>query len=403
MLKQILEDTFHQLKDIQPVGIDGISIEKFRTILDDELTLMSKKIKNESYNFGYYRQKLITKSQDSLREISIPTIRDKIVINYLHAYLKNAFTEEILLIPSIHQMISDAQLHKHKYEYFIKTDIQNFFPSIDHEILLTMLESRINDKQIISLIKKAIKQTTVIAATASDEREKYTNIKGVPQGLSISGLLADLYLVNLIKKYQNNKNIKFYKFVDDVLIFCNYENLEQTKAELINDFSELKLNIHPFQDYSKSIVGSSSEKFDFLGYTFYGATTSVRSKSTQKMFVNLSKLFTKYKHGRYVNNEIFYQNLNLKITGCKCQDKQYGWIYFFSFMNDYTLLHQLDIFVKINCKKLDIPYNEKIKKFSRAIFEVNNNESNYIVDITSFENKERNRLIYGLEKDVDFY
>ena len=120
MLKQSLKDIFHQLKEFQPVGIDGISMDKFKTILEDELDIMSKKIENETYNFGYYKQKLIAKTADSSREISIPTIRDKIVINYLYKYIKDVFSEELKAIPSIHQMIHDIKLNKPNFEYFIK-------------------------------------------------------------------------------------------------------------------------------------------------------------------------------------------------------------------------------------------------------------------------------------------
>lgn len=403
MLKQSLKDIFHQLKDFQPVGIDGISMDKFKIILDDELDIMSKKIENETYNFGYYKQKLIAKTSDSSREISIPTIRDKIVINYLHQYIKDVFSEELKLIPSIRQMIYDIKLNKPNFEYFIKTDIEKFFPSIEHSILFSILEEKIKDKQILPLIQKAISQSTVSTNMPSKDREKYTNRQGVPQGLSISGLLADLYLVNLNKKYQNYSAIKFYKYVDDVLIFCNQEDLEKLKTDIIVDFKTLSLSIHPFEDDSKSVIDKTTQTFDFLGYTFSNEKTSVRDRSTQKMFLNLGKIFTMYKNNRFNNKESFYRNLNIKITGCTYQDKQYGWIHFFSFIDDYTLLYKLDRFVKMNCKKIGIPYDEKVKKFSRAIFELKDAGSNYIPNINYLSSKEQDRILYELDEDVDFY
>ena len=403
MLKQSLKDIFHQLKDFQPAGIDGTSMDKFKTILDDELEIMSKKIENETYNFAYYKQKLIAKTSDSSREISIPTIRDKIVINYLYKYIKDVFSEELKAIPSIHQMIHDIKLNKPHFEYYIKTDIEKFFPSIEHTLLFSVLEEKIKDKNILSLIQKAISQTTVRTDTPSKDREKYTQKQGVPQGLSISGLLADLFLVNLSKKYQGNSTIKFYKYVDDVLIFCNQEDLEKLKTEIIEDFKNLQLKIHPFEDDSKSVIDKTTQTFDFLGYTFNNEITSVRNRSTQKMFLNLSKIFTMYKNNRFNSKESFYRNLNIKITGCTYQDKQYGWIHFFSLMDDYTLLYKLDRFVKKNCKKIGIPYDEKVKKFSRAIFELKNTKGSYIPNINSLSSKEQDRIIYELEQDVDFY
>jgi tRNA A37 N6-isopentenylltransferase MiaA len=75
--------------------------------------------------------------------------------------------------------------------------------------------------------------------------------------------------------------------------------------------------------------------------------------------------------------------------------KQYGWLYFFSFINDQELLYKLDAHVKRACKRFKVPYDQaKIKKFSRAYYELSKMETtNYIPS----DEREIKRLIRLLE------
>ena len=398
--KETLENIYNGFQDSQAIGIDGISKEKYNSILDEEIDIIMRKIENESYDFSYYKQKLLIKSIDKTRELSIPTLRDKIVLKYLFTIILDKFSDDIKEIPSLHTMIKDIKTSRDDFECYLKVDIQTFFPTIDHTILLEKLTTKINDAKIISLISKAIKQSTVSLDTPSNQRVKYNNTTGVPQGLSISGVLADIYLAELAQKYNSNENIKFYKFVDDILIFCHEEDVDFLMQELTKDFKEIKLTIHDFKENShKSSIGNIKERFEFLGYAFEDAKTTVRESSKQKIFTNLSKLFSLYKHKKYKKKE-FYMRLNIKITGCVVHGKRYGWIHFFSFINDQELLFVLDRFVEKNCETLNLEYT-KVKHFSRAIYEIKNPQSSYIA--YDWKSLDKKNILENLEDDIDWY
>jgi hypothetical protein len=120
----------------------------------------------------------------------------------------------------------------------------------------------IDDETILNLITKVITQSTVDVKTPFKQRIKYDNKMGVPQGLSISGLLAEIYMFDLVQKYTNNQNMKFFRYVDDILIFCNKNDMEEIKSSLKSDFEQLKLQIHDFEPEShKSSFGSIKENF----------------------------------------------------------------------------------------------------------------------------------------------
>lgn len=399
----LLNEIYSSFSDVQAVGIDGTSKEKFDEILDSELSLIQRKIENNIYDFSFYKQKLIVKSMNKTREISIPTLRDKLVIKYLDFYIRDKFEEVTKNILNAQQIIKKVKYSKNKYDSFIKVDIQNFFSSINHEILVNKLKSNIDDETILNLITKVITQSTVDVNTPFKQRIKYNNKEGLPQGLSISGLLSEIYLFDLVQKYSIKDNLEFFRYVDDVLIFCKKSDIEEITKSLKSDFEDLKLTIHDFAiNSNKSSFGNINEPFEFLGYKFEDKLISVRETSIQKMYANISKLFTLYKNKKYFSKEEFITRLNLKITGCVIDGKKYGWISFFSLINDYTLLFMLDKFVEKSCKNFNINY-EEIKNFSRAIYEIKDPNTNYLTYDLSTLKTSKTKLVYDFYDDIDFY
>lgn len=399
----LLNEIYSSFSDVQAVGIDGTSKEKFDEILDSELSLIQRKIENNTYDFSFYKQKLIVKSMNKTREISIPTLRDKLVIKYLDFYIRDKFEEVTKNILNAQQIIKKVKDSKNKYDSFIKVDIQNFFSSINHEILVNKLKSNIDDETILNLITKVITQSTVDVNTSFKQRIKYNNKEGLPQGLSISGLLSEIYLFDLVQKYSIKDNLEFFRYVDDVLIFCKKSDIEEITKSLKSDFEDLKLTIHDFAiNSNKSSFGNINEPFEFLGYKFEDKLISVRETSIQKMYANISKIFTLYKNKKYFSKEEFITRLNLKITGCVIDGKKYGWISFFSLINDYTLLFMLDKFVEKSCKNFNINY-EEIKKFSRAIYEIKDPNTNYLTYDLSTLKTSKTKLVYDFYDDIDFY
>ncbi len=403
-MQDALKKIYDKLSDSQAVGIDGMTKESFSANLTQELQTIERKVANQTYEFSYYKQLLIIKSQNKTREISISTLRDKITINYLHNIICEKFEEQLSLIPTPHVMIDDIKKSRSSYECFLKIDIQNFYPSINHEMLLVKLQDKFKEEPYMQeLILKGIKQSTVSPKTPSKQRIKYANSVGVPQGLSISGTLAQIYLEGIDKKYNANKNIKFYRFVDDILIFCQKKDLEKLQKSLQRDFKKLKLTIHAFDNsLDKSTFGATKEPFEFLGYRFENEVVSVRERSSQKMFENLNILFTRYKKDEFDTQKAFYKKLNLKITGCIIDGKRYGWIHFFSMIDDHKLLFSLDKFIEKKCQKFDLDYS-KVKKYTRAIYEIKNENSDYVESIKSYQKREQRKIAQELKNDVEYY
>lgn len=403
MIKE-LTNIYNKLRANQAVGIDGVSKDLFDENLDEELGTIERKVANESYEFSYYKQQLLIKSANNTREISIPTLRDKILINLLHIKLQAKFSESLGRLATPHAMIDEIKKSKSSYECFLKVDIKNFYPSINHELLLDQLQDAFEEEPYtLTLLSKAIKQSTISPKTPTKQRVKYANAIGVPQGLSISTTLAQIYIEGIDKKYKKKKEIKYFRFVDDILILCSKESIEKLQRSLKRDFKKLSLTIHEFSDnQNKSTFGAIEEPFEFLGYRFDGELITPRESSAQKMFENLNALFTQYKHEGFKDKNWFYTRLNFKITGCIIDGKRYGWIHYFSMINDHELLFRLDKFIENKCQELSLDYS-KIKKYSRSIYEIRDNQSQYITSTLKIKKNVLLKIALDLNSDVGSY
>lgn len=364
------------------VGVDGVSVECFASNLAKETEIIHRKVSNQSYDFSLYKEKLILKDRYSCpRVIAIPTVRDKVVVKALHKYLNEMLNVDVSIssahthIKSIKKMLVDE---KH-LNGFIRIDIKNFFPSIDHQVLMNKLKKNLNSDCALKLIKKCISQTTV--SRNDKNREKYQNKQGIPQGLAISGLLADFYLQGIDKKFQQNAQIKYYRFVDDILILCRKEEIKAIRSDLIQQINKLGLTTHKeCHNSQKSSSGAIVDGIDYLGYVFKGNKISVRKSSVEKLYSRLGRIFAIYTTDEEQGLEQLYYKVNLAISGCFFDEKQIGWLCYFKYINNITLLYQLDKYVAKLFKRFNVPLRKnKLKRFVRSYWEVQKGmESKYL-------------------------
>jgi RNA-directed DNA polymerase len=388
-IKKVFDNT---IKNKPSIGIDGINIKSYEKKQNSEFELINRKILNKTYNFSFYKEKLISKGKNKFpRIISIPTIRDKIVLKIIFNTLYEIFEEE-LTNELIHSKINKIKtsIQSGKFDSYIKTDIENFYPSINHEILVKFLHKKTKKIQFTDLLIKSIKQETV--NKSNSHIEKYSNNKGVPQGLSISNILASIYFIEFDKKHSSQINYEYFRYVDDILILCNKQDISSVFKLLENDMNNLDLKIHEIgKSKDKTEIGSLNETFYFLGYSYSNNLMSVR-----KSIINI---FTQYKHSKEQNINFLYWKLNLKITGCKFEGKKYGWLYFFSQINDTTLLFRLDTFILNMFKKFNIEYDKKeVKKFIRTYFEILKNRTNtkYIPNFSDLTKDEKREILINI-------
>lgn len=91
---------------------------------------------------------------------------------------------------------------------------------------------------------------------------------GVPQGLDISNILAEIFISDFDKKMRIGPNIYYQRYVDDILILCDKANVYSIAEMVYKELEKLKLKPHPIGNVdSKSVKGDLNASFDYLGYS----------------------------------------------------------------------------------------------------------------------------------------
>jgi RNA-directed DNA polymerase len=158
------------------------------------------------------------------------------------------------------------------YDWVIDLDIQGFFDSIDHELMMKAVRKYTGCKWMQLYIERWLKAPVQLEDGTLQHRDN-----GTPQGGVISPLLANLFLhytfdVWMVRMFPESS---FERYADDVVVHCQ----TKTKAEHIKDsiqqrLAECKLVMHAGKTkivYCKDgwRKGTYSDvSFDFLGFTF---------------------------------------------------------------------------------------------------------------------------------------
>lgn len=356
-------------------GIDRITARRFERNKNEYFQQISERVLSGTYRFSPYLEKLVSKGRGKPpRMISIPTIRDKLTLSILNTYLQCIFPN------CVKKELPNQKVRKIK-EYYctncydeasvVKIDIEKFYDSIDREILFKKL-SHI-DNLAIGLLHGAISNSTIPFNSPKNEREKYKTIIGISQGLPISNISAEIYIEN-IDSLLLNSCIFYDRYVDDIIaITADSESF----LELVEkEFNSLKLSFNK----EKTTICSMNQESTYLGYSFCQNCVSVKIKSYEKFISSINTLFYDFLNELYVDRKHglnstqglisnFVEDLNIKIAGARYDKKRYGWIYYFSEINDMQLLHRIDSYIAKRIKQIniDIP---RIKSAVRAFYHI---------------------------------
>ena len=398
--KKYIEELYFSSVRYRPaVGIDRINMKTFERQLKDNIDIIYRKSRNGTYNFSQFREKLLSRGPSKYpRVISIPTIRDKLTLKALFEVMNIVYGNET---PFLHKIINEVSLSVNEglYDGVLRLDVKDFYPSIQHDILFNQINKRVKKKEILHLLKDAISQTTVAKATGG---KKSYQIKCVPQGLSISNVLANIYMSPIDYKYSKKSSYKYYRYVDDILILCDCDATNSLRDAITKDCKILGLELHR-DDPEKALSCNLSEGFSYLGYVFKNSHISVRKKSVDNLRESIINIFTNYKYSKHHDLALLQWAINIRITGCIFNDTKYGWLFFFSQINDEGLLHSLDHFIKTQLLRFGIDSRKiHIKKFVRAFYEIRKNlkNSKYIpnFDLISIKDKRKIlRNVFGLK------
>ena len=369
-------------------GIDRLNGLQFSLRSVQELSVTSSKCLNGSFRFSPYLEKLKSKGRGkSPRVISIPTVRDRVVLKQLNYFLCKVFPDFVpksVASTYIRSLASDLSSTNPDLTFICSCDIEGFYDNILKDRLLKILSSRIKSSKSLNLVIHSLSTPTTTSTTTKRKRKEFFNFgKGVPQGLSISNILASIYMSD-VDISMKRMEVKYYRYVDDVLMYGEKECVLKAFLSIRRKLKLRGLSVHP-PSSPKTHLGYLNEAFGFLGYVFEGDEISVRDSTIESFLQSIATRFSDFSHNknrRLKRNpnltisdikEIFVEELNDKLTGAISDNKRYGWVAYYSHINKLSILHKIDFVVRNMFSRLsdfDFQPPNEMKKISRAFYEM---------------------------------
>lgn len=383
--EHFLRDLFgSKIAKSQATGKDGVRITAFETRLLEETQLIERKVAAEVYHFTHFKERLIPRGATRYpRQISIPTVRDRLTLRatcqLLHEHVPATRGRTPHAI--IKTVVDNIREGDQTENVFLRLDVRDFFPSISHKILHRELRR-------VGVIPRV--QSLCMAAVANPTgAQKELQKRGVPQGLSISGALAALYM-QLFDEQQAKLSYAYFRYVDDILFIC-----PATQADALFKTVSRKLSARGLKVHAKGVAGKTEISpvvggIDFLGYRICAEKVSIRESSYKRMFTNIQSVLTDFRYRKDIERTLF--RLNLKISGCIVDGRRRGWMMFFSYTECMSQLRYLDIHVSKQLERVGFPAARRssVKRFVKSYHEIkfNLNATTYIPNFDNYDEQQ---------------
>src|SRR5664279_4255349 len=247
-------------------GVDGQNLEAFGAQLDSQLNRLYRELKEDAYQPQPVRQVQIPKAgkPGEFRTLGIPTIYDRVcqqaLLNRLEPIFEPVLDEANFgyrrgrsTKDALRKVWKEIQGGR---EWIVDADLKDFFGSVDHEKLLTLVAQRIADGRVLRLIEAMLK------AGSYAKGRLYPTERGTPQGGVISPVLSNVLLTPFDQEMRR-KGFQLTRYADDWVITC--KSAAEARAAITaakKILKELGVELHP----QKTRVVHVWQGFEFLGY-----------------------------------------------------------------------------------------------------------------------------------------
>ena len=284
-----LRQAYFALKREASPGMDGQTWASYGERLEQNLKDLSGGLQRGAYRARPVKRVYIPKADGRQRPIGITVLEDKIVqratTEVLNAVYEADFVEcSFGFRPgrSQHDALDavTVTIEQHKVSWVLDADIRGFFDTMDHDWVMRFVGHRIADRRVQRHIKKWLN-----AGVMEDGAWRESD-EGVPQGGSISPLLANVYLhyaldlwVQWWSRHRARGEMHLVRYADDFVVGFQYkddaerfhgdlrERLKQFNLELSEEKTRL-IEFGRFAYTNRTDRGEGKpETFNFLGFT----------------------------------------------------------------------------------------------------------------------------------------
>jgi RNA-directed DNA polymerase len=344
--KENLQKAWKQVKANKGApGIDNMTIEKFPEYVFRHWEAIKTALLEGTYQPSPVKRVEIPKESGGVRPLGIPTVLDRVIQQAISQVLTPVFDPHFSeqsygFRPnrSAHQAVRKVEKDMREgYRYAVDLDLEKFFDSVDHDILMNRVARRVRDKGLLKLLGKYLRAGAVVNGRLT------RTVMGVPQGGPLSPLLSNILLDDLDKELERRKH-RFARYADDSVILVKSQRAGVRVMAGITRYLEKVLKVKVNTDKSKAV---KVQDCSFLGFTFKGKKLTATAKAITAFKHRLKRL-TGRSWGISMQDRYGYIRLYVR-----------GWMHYFGIGMRYTDIMELDHWLRrvfpVNLREIPRP------------------------------------------------
>jgi len=291
-----LREAFRALDGNKAAGISGMTKRDYARKLDENLESLMNRLHKGTYRPKPKRRTYIPKANGKMRPLAISEFEDKLV-EWVLAKILSSVYEPLFIRTSFgfrpRRSAQDAikaaylSLKDNRRPSVVEIDLANFFDTVSHRKLIKLLQKRITDPRIQSLVSRFL-----TSGILEEEGKLVQPDSGTPQGGIMSPVLANVFLHYaldewFLKNYASNGAI-IVRYADDAVFIFEKENqAENFKQALKSRLEKFALKLNEDKSGIVHFGKHLGNVFHFLGFTFYwghdrGATHKYLKVKTER-------------------------------------------------------------------------------------------------------------------------
>ena len=313
-------------------GVDGMSVKQLEKYFERHRDRIVGELLSGAYRPQPVRRVEIPKPDGGVRKLGIPTAVDRVIQQAILLVLSPEWDETFSEnsfgfrpFRSAHQAIAQAQTYLGEgFTWVVDLDLEKFFDRVNHDVLMSRVANRVEDKRLLKLIRVFLNSGVMIDGLTSATPE------GTPQGGPLSPLLSNLLLDELDRELES-RGLRFARYADDCNIYVKSERAGKRVLASVTNWLAKKLRLKVNQ--AKSAVDRPWKR-KFLGFTFTTQRKRSIAPASKAKFKKSIRQLTKRNRGSSLT----------RVVG-ELRSYLLGWRGYFGFCQTPSVLRDFDSWI----------------------------------------------------------